>query len=311
MPPSTSTPVPPPPAPPSPAPPSLFPADPQGAAAYAGCQIFPAGDYYNRVVTSAPVDPKSAAYIQATVDAGDTGGFNMWTPTAEYINLANSATPRVRTASKSGHVIPSPFPWAPGFQIQTVSDAHAFVLDTSSCTLYEAYNASYANGVLSAYSGEEFDLSKPMMQGETFGSVTAAGIPMFPGLIRPEEIQAGVIKHALYWGGVYGTLSQTAYVAPATNNDAVPYQGPAGETPLPLGSRLRLRASFPVSGLAPQAQIVARAMQTYGIILADTGCCDAVESILPANPSSDPFNAGDLATLNSIHITDFAVVDSP
>ncbi|MDE2573285.1 MAG: hypothetical protein KGM44_12300 [bacterium] len=281
---------------------------------YAGCQVFPTTDYYNRVVTAAPVDPNSAAYIKATVDAGDTGGLNMWTPTAEYLNVATASTPLVPTRS-TADPLPASIPWLSSFRIESVSDAHAFVLDTSHCILYETYNTSYSGGVLSAYSGGEWSLSQPMMQPIAGQGPTAAAIPMWPGLVRPEEIAAGVIAHALYFNAIYGTLSATVGMPPAPlSGDAVPYKGPASEasTALPLGARLRLRADYPVSSLAPQAQIVARALQTYGAIVADTGCCDAVEYALSATYGApDPFSASDLATLNQIKITDFSVVDSP
>ena len=285
-----------------------------------GCQIFPAGDYYNRVVTTAPVDANSAAMIKATADAGDTGGLNMWHPSSLYLNIANSATPTLNVRPISGGHNPvignnssQAIPWLSTFKIQSVSDKHSFTLNTSNCTEYETWDTSYTNGVLSAYSGLAMNLSQPMLPQESFAAVTAAGIPMLPGLVRPEEIVAGAIHHALYFDAVYGTLNQTRYVAPSFNADGVPYKGPASETAnaLPLGARLRLRSNFPMSELGPQAQVIARALQTYGALVADTGCCDALQYVLSPTYPGDPFNGSDLNTLSNIHISDFQVVDSP
>jgi hypothetical protein len=300
-----------PPASPSPPP------GPLSAASYAGCQIFPAGDVYNAQVTNAGVDPGSAALI-ASVAALDGSGFVLSTG-VEHVNLASPSTATLTVkATASYHqnewnANPA-WPWASGYAIEPLGDAHAIVLRTSDCRLFESYGTGFSSGVLSAYSGWSWDLSQPFVQlnsvlGGANPSSMASGLSLFAGAIKSEELQAGVIRHALNWDGPAHAMSQWTFVPPASDTDGLTYSG-SSLVQLPYGAHLRLKSSFNDSALGPQAKAISTALKTYGMVLADTGCCNTLYGIEAQNGSS-VWNSGDLASLGQIHITDFDVLTLP
>ena len=124
------------------------------------------------------------------------------------------------------------------------------------------------------------------------------GAAVLPGLVRYREVAAGVIDHALRF-----TAPQTrsAHIYPARHDAG---SGTSAALP-PMGLRVRLKASFDLSRLSPQARVIAVALQHYGMILADNGSPWYVSGV------SDPsFNHRDLRTLNRITPSDLAVVDT-
>jgi hypothetical protein len=93
---------------------------------YEGCPVFGPGGWFDTDISNAAPDPKSSLYIKATVDAGDTGGFNVFVPTNELVNFATNATPLLTVKEKvAWHMFPFQVPWSPGFAIEPTTDAHA------------------------------------------------------------------------------------------------------------------------------------------------------------------------------------------
>lgn len=145
-------------------------------------------------------------------------------------------------------------------------DRHVLVLDRDNWVLYELFNAfPQRDGSWKADSGAVWDLKENQVRPERWTSADAAGLPILPGLVRYDEVVAsGSIKHALRF-----TLEKTrrAYVPPASHwasesfDDNLP----------PMGMRVRLKASYDISGFDPQVQVILQALQTYGMILADNG----------------------------------------
>jgi hypothetical protein len=144
-------------------------------------------------------------------------------------------------------------------------DRHVLVLDTEDCMLYELYRAfPQAGGAWSADSAAKYDLTSNELRPDGWTSADAAGLPIYPGLVRYEEVASGTIDHAIRF-----TASQTqqAYVWPARHfassitDPSVP----------PMGQRFRLKASFDLSGYSPEIQVILTAFKQYGIILADNG----------------------------------------
>jgi hypothetical protein len=142
------------------------------------------------------------------------------------------------------------------------SDHHILIVDTDSCILYETYDTSLENGQWSGGSGAIWDLNSNALRPAGWTSADAAGLPIFPGLVRYDEIDAGEIKHALRF-----TAKDTAgYIWPARHltsdaRDGIP----------PMGARFRLKADYDISGFPHEMQVILQAMKTYGIILADNG----------------------------------------
>jgi hypothetical protein len=243
--------------------------------------------------------------------AGDTTSFYASTG-VEQVNLAANSTPMVTVAQKvSWHSFPVQYPWAGNFFIEPLNDAHAMVEQTQTCHLYETYSTTYAGGVLSAYSGANWDLSKayaPLAPGTP--SSMASGLPMFAGMVTPSDYQSGTIAHPLNWSAIAGTASQWGFVAPASDTDQLAFKG-ASSFELPYGAHLRLKASFSTAGWGPQATMVAQAMKTYGIYLADTGSSGNAIYFSNASNGTNPWSRVDLSSLSQITLADFDVLTLP
>jgi serine/threonine-protein kinase len=294
--------------------PSTVDAGSHGGYTYAGCPVFGPNGWFDTDIANAPVDPNSAAYIKATVDAGDTGGFHAWVPPNEKINLANNSTPLLTIHPKvSWYSFPYQVPWASNFYIQTESDKHAMVVQTDTCHLYEFWDTTYSSGTFSAYSGADWDMTKPFEPGKndaaTFaGGGTASGIPLVAIMVKPEELAAGVIPHSLGWDAVAYTVGRN-YVAPAKSSGGLDYKGPSSDLPMPYGSHIRLKASFNDSAFSASAKAVAAALKRYGAYLYDTGCCGSIPLVdTDFAPASTYWHSSDTSAIGSIHITDFEVI---
>jgi hypothetical protein len=271
------------------------------------CPAFENGAYA-QVVTNAPVDPNSADYIRSVIQAGDRSGFLASTG-VEQVNLANDATPlRTVKPSVDYHKFPKPYPWSKDFFIEPLGDRHAMVVQTQSCHLFESYGTKFQSPTLSAFSGANWDLKKsfvPLPPG--MPSAMASGLSMYAGIVRWEDYQAGSIDHALNWDGIRGTLAQYDFVRPASDTDRIPFQGKSSYV-MPYGAHLRLKASFSTQGWGPQATMVANAMKTYGVYLADTGSGKNALYFANAPDGSSPWNSSDLLSLSAITLRDFDVL---
>jgi hypothetical protein len=281
------------------------------ASSYYGCPVFPSTDTYNKVIATAAIDPNSSRYISSTYSAGDKAGFYASTGVFKA-NIANNSTPRLAVHPKVWyHKFPSPYPWLKAFFIEPLGDAHSIVVQTQTCHLYEAYSTTYSGGVLSAYSGANWDLTKPfvpMSKGQP--SAMASGLPIFAGIVRWEDYQAGAVKHALNWAAIAHTVAQSKFVTPASSTDRLSFKGTSSYQ-MPYGARLRLHASFSTTGMGPQAIMVVKALKTYGVYLCDTGTYANALYFENASNGTNPWNASDLRSLSRIHITDFDVIKLP
>jgi len=279
--------------------------------------VFTAGDYYNAPVTSAPVDPNSVAMIAGTVQI-DPYGFYLSTG-IERVNLANASTPRhTVNALESYHQdewnANPPWPWSSGFYVEPLSDAHALVLDTSACRLYESSGTTWSGSTLSADSGWSWDLTKPFatlnaVLGLSAPSGMASGLSMFAGAVKAEELQAGIINHALNFAPTRDSIAQWTFVAPASDTGALPYNG-SGAYQILYGAHLRLHASYACPS-SPQAKAICVALKTYGMYLADTGSGENALYGIEAQSGSSGWNSSDLAALGNMHLTDFDVLSLP
>ena len=277
-----------------------------------GCTVFPAGDpYYNQNVSDAAVDPNSAAYIAAAEQAGDTGPFFASTG-VEEANFATNATPLVKVRPLvSYHPFPQPYPWQSGYYIEPLGDEHAIVVQTQSCHLYESYETTYSGGVLSAFSGANWNLSKPFAPlSAGTPSAMASGLPMFAGTVTWTDYQSGSIRHPLNWDTTQGTVSQYGFVLPASHTGGLPFEGKSSYQ-LPWGAHLRLKSSVSTAGWGPQSTMVANAMKTYGIYLADTGTSGTGIYFANESNGTNPWNESDLASLGRLTLSDFQVLKLP
>jgi hypothetical protein len=229
------------------------------------CEVFPANNVWRMDVSRLPKHPKSKQW-KRTSHAGRTDLHPDFGPPAYGMpyDVVDASEPRVsvafRYASESDD---GPYPFGPGTPIEGGSDRHALMIDEDACTLYELFDARWNGGDPRAGSGAIFDLSSNALRPPGWTSADAAGLPIFPGLVRWDEVQAGEIDHAIRF-----TVSCTSrrYVWPARHQ-----AGQADRRCPPMGARFRLKGGFDMSGFGPNARVVLRAMKRYGMIVADNG----------------------------------------
>ncbi len=199
---------------------------------------------------------------------------------------------------------PGPFPIPLNAPIEGngVGDSHVITVDAANHKLYELYNASLSASGTSwgASSGAKFDLDSNALRPLCYTSADAAGLPIFPGLVRYDEIVRGAITHPIRFTLQRSRVSPM-FVGPArhyvngTNTDP--------SRPTPLGMRLRLKASVNIAAYSPTNRIILTAMKKHGIILADIGSNFYISGAPDARWDND-----DLKNLRTIRPADFEVV---
>jgi hypothetical protein len=176
-------------------------------------------------------------------------------------------------------------------------DRHVLVIDKDNCWLYELYGAAVSkSGNWSAASSAVWDLTTNEHRPYTWTSADAAGLPVFAGLARYDEVAAGAIKHALRF-----TLPTTleGFTPPASHWAS----SNTGQYAPPMGMRLRLKSTFDTSRYPPQARVILNALKTYGMILADNGSA----MYLSGAPNNE-WNNTDLNSLKHVTAADFEVI---
>ena len=283
---------------------------------------FPAGAPWTQDISHAPLDPNSSKTIAWLTSVGGWGFGRMQsdfsirvvqaTPTTPYVPFRKDPT---FYAPDSDIVSTVPLPAGGGLEGQAgyqcpidQEDCHYIVVDRAHEKLYEGYRATYTNGALSATFLGVWDLNRvypPSGRGEECTSADAGGLPIAPLLFNADEIAAGSINHAIRFILPNPRIRAHVYVHPATHAGAP--RGPVDAPP--MGARLRLKASFDMSQLTPAAQVVARAMQKYGMFLSDGG-----NITLTAQSDQDTtakYAAMDFGShdMQAIKVTDFEVID--
>ena len=265
---STTNATPPPPTPPPSPPPA------SGAWAQNGslgsCKVFPANNPWNRDVSTLPVDGNSANYLAAIAAVGgnqklhaDFGGAGAYG--IPYITVPGTQAPvGVDFGLYGSDSDPGPYPIPLAAPVEGGSDRHVLAVDRDHCKLYELFAASTGASRWAADSGAVFDLTSNALRPEGWASADAAGLPIFAGLVRYDEVASGHIDHALRFTV---SSSQKAYLHPATHHAS---SNTDPNLP-PMGLRLRLKAGFNVSSFTGQARVVLDALKKYGMIVADNG----------------------------------------
>lgn len=287
-----------------------------GAPTLGGCPLLPANHILNTKVDTLPVHPRSAAWIANVVSGGDGAnrtfhmdfGSGQWegAPIGIPYVVVDGAQPKVPVSfAWWDESDPGPYPIPPGAPIEGVGppdaggDRHVLVAELTNCKIYETFNSWPQNGGTSwaADSGAVFDLRSNALRPAGWTSADAAGLPMIPLLVRYDEVATGAIEHALRFTV---PRTQRAYVWPARH-----YASSITDPNVaPMGARFRLKASVDIGRFTGEARVIAQAMKTYGIILADNGSAWFV------NGSPDPrWNNTVLAQLKQLRGGDFEAVD--
>lgn len=233
--------------------------------------MLPADNPLNQDISGLPVDPNSAAYINSIGAGGHLHPDFGSDPTygIPYLVVPGSQPMAPITYTDYGDESdPGPFPIPQNAPVEggpgSTGDRHVLVVDSGNCTLYELYDAHPNGSGWNAGSGARWPLDSNGLRPEGWTSADAAGLPILPGLARYDEVTAGAIHHALRFTVAH---SQQGHIHPATH-DASSSTDPALP---PMGLRLRLKASFDISGFHGEAHVVLEALRRYGMIVADNG----------------------------------------
>lgn len=235
-----------------------------------GCAIFPADNAWNQDVSGLAVHDDSDAFIDSIGRTGrlhpDFGTEWEGEPIGIPFAVVPGDTPRYEvTFDYADESDPGPYPIPDPVPVEAGSDQHILVIDDDACMLYEIFAAEKIGDAWTGGSGAIFDLSSNDLRPDGWTSADAAGLPIFPGLVRYSEVVIdGVIDHALRFTV---QRSQRGYITPArhaagSTDDA---------TAPPMGLRLRMKADYDCSGFATETQVICTALKKYGMIVADNG----------------------------------------
>lgn len=269
---------------------------------------FPSDNAWNQNIFNSPVDPNSENiinFIGSTTPlhpdfgAGLYDGQSMGIP---YDIVSGTPFVNIHFTAYGDESDPGPMPIPPnapieGFPAPGNGDRHVLVLDRDNCWLYELYSSyRQKNGDWDAASAAVWDLLNDEQRPYTWTSADAAGLSVFAGLARYDEVASGEIKHALRF-----TLQNSleAFTPPASHWAATS----TNQYAAPMGMRLRLKSSFDISGFPPQSKVILAALQQYGMIMADNG-----SSMFITGDPDNRWNNNDLASLKTVPASEFEVI---
>ncbi len=287
------------------------------------CPMFPADNVWNTNIAKLPVNKHNAAWL-ASMDSArtylhpdfgpDPGGYPYGIPYSIVTSKHRLVRIKFTYASESNK---GPYPFGPDTRIEggknAGGDRHAIMVNASTCTLYELWDARYSAKGSTAGSGAIWHLKSNALRPAGWTSADAAGLPILPGLLNFAQVRAAVrtgrpITHAIRFTAA---TTRSSYLWPARHQAG---SGLSMRLP-PMGARFRLKASFKVARFcrnsAPycrDAKAVLTEMKNYGLILADNGSNwyfqgsafprwpDALVSLLKGIPARD-FQAVDESCL--------------
>ncbi len=271
------------------------------------CMVFPADNPWNTDIGAAPVHANSANFIQSIGIGGhlhpDFGTFYEGAPIGipfVHVGAGQARVPVSFEYADESDAGPYPVPADAPIEGGTNADGdrHVIVVDDAACKLYEMFDAHKQGAGWHAGSGAVFDLRSNALRHDYWTSADAAGLPIYPGLVRYDEVQAGTISHALRF-----TVSQTqrGFIHPATHfaSSSTDANRP------PMGLRLRMKPNYSCAQLSRETQVVCAALKRFGMIVADNGANWFVSG------QHDPrWNDDALGDIKSIPGTAFDVVDT-
>jgi hypothetical protein len=278
------------------------------SSSFGGRRFFPADNPWNRDISTDAVDPNSAALISTCGASAslhpDFGTSYLGSPIGmPYVIVRGTQAKVPVTFQYSSESDPGPYPIPPDAPIEggpaSTGDRHVLIVDSDNWRLYELYDAHPVNGGSSwtAGSGAIFDLNINALRPAGWTSADAAGLPILPGLVRYDEVvEQKAINHALRFTC---PTSRRGYVSPARHfaSSRTDVNQP------PMGMRVRLKSSVDVSSFPANVQVILRALQKYGMFMADNGSAFFVSGTHDTRWNNDELNA-----MKRLHGSDFEVV---
>jgi hypothetical protein len=269
---------------------------------------FPSDNLWNQNIFNSPVDPNSDAiinFIGSTTPLHPDFGAGLYagqTIGIPYQIVSGTPFATIHFTAYGDESDPGPMPIPANAPIEGDpkpgdGDRHVLVLDRDNCWLYELYSSyRQKSGSWNAASAAVWDLLNDEQRPYTWTSADAAGLPVFAGLARYDEVASGHIQHALRF-----TLQNSleAFTPPAS------HWAPNSSNPdaAPMGMRLRLKSSFDISQFPPQSKVILAALQQYGMIMADNG-----SSMFISGDPDNRWNNNDLASLKTVPASEFDVI---
>lgn len=273
----------------------------------ASLQVFPPDNPWNQDISEFPVHPNSDAYIRSIgLDTGlhpDFGTVWEGAPIGIPFITVRADQPKVPVSFYyEDESDPGPYPIPPDAPIEgganSGGDRHVLVVDLDNNKLYEMFDAHpRSDGGWDAGSGAVFDLNSNALRPDGWTSADAAGLSIFAGLVRYDEVvERGEITHALRFTA---SRTQRAYISPATH-----FASSNTDPDLPpMGLRVRLRADYDTSAFSPHVQTILRALKRYGMFVADNGSNWYITGAY--NPN---WNDEELSELSAVKGRDFEAV---
>jgi hypothetical protein len=276
-----------------------------GSPSLAGCPIFPADNPWNQSVTNLPVHPMSGTWV-ASVNSSRTKLHPDTGANPEYgipfvVAPADQPLAPVRYTDYGDESDPGPFPIPPTSPIEggpgATGDRHVIVVHQGSCQLVELFGATKTATGWDASSGAAFNLRTNDLRPKGWTSADAAGLPIFPGLMRFDEVRIGEIRHALRFTA---SRTQRGFISPARH-----FAGRDDPNLPPMGARFRLKANADISRFTGDARVILQALKIYGMLLADNGSSWFISG------ATDPrWDDEDLGQLKTVPGDWFEVVDT-
>jgi hypothetical protein len=274
-----------------------------------GFRPFPANNAWNQDISASPVDPNSDSYINfigttaplhPDFGSGQYQGSHIGIPYA--VVDASQSPVNILFNAYGDESDPGPMPIpananVEGYPNPGTGDRHVLVLDNNNCWLYELYGSSVnTDGTWNAGSAAVWDLQNYTQRPLAWTSADAAGLPIFPGLVRYDEAASGQIAHAMRFTLQHSTA---AFVEPATHWAS----NSSAQFAAPMGMRVRLKASFDISTFSATNQVILNALKHYGMIMADNG-----SSLYLSGAPDDRWDNNDLHNLSTLTASDFEVL---
>src|SRR5947207_5026390 len=274
-----------------------------------GFNPFPTDNAWNTDVSSMPVDPNSdniIAFIGANsplhpdFGAGLYNGSKIGIP-YQVVDTTTQPMVPIRIVAYKTESDPGPMPVPPnalieGYPNPDDGDRNVLVLDRNGCWLYELYPGFKGNGIWKADSTAVWDMTINEQRPYIWTSADAAGLPIFPGLARMDEVLAGAINHAIR---VTVPVTRQAFTSPASHWAS----SEQSQNAPPMGMRMRLKAGFDISGFPPDDQVILTTLKQYGVIVADNGGA----MFISGAPDERWINS-ELDQLKTLTASDFEVV---
>jgi hypothetical protein len=235
------------------------------------CRVFPKSNVWHSKVAKLPVHRRSKQWIRAMGGPGqllhpDFGPSD--DPDHPYgipYNVVEGSHPRYPVDFYyGGESDPGPYPVDGSTHVEHGSDRHALVIDRDACVLYEIFDFDWNGGDPQGGSGAVWDLRSNALRPATWTSADAAGLPIFSGLLRRDEVLSGSVDHAIR---VTAQETDRRFIWPARHQ-----AGARSDRSLPpMGARFRMKRRFDIGGFHPETRVILRAFKRYGLILADNG----------------------------------------